>query len=54
LIAESAADQTWQAFDEEIDPAFNVACRILVIEVSIADEDIVFSRQSVYSGDAER
>jgi len=53
LIAERAADESWETFDKQIDPALNVAGWIVVVKVSVTDKQIVFSRHCVFSGDGK-
>src|SRR5437868_4068305 len=40
-VAEIVADQSWQPFDEEIHPPFDVARWIFVVKMSVTNENIV-------------
>src|SRR6185436_5665937 len=49
-ITKTAADESRQTFYEEIDPAFNVTCRIFIVKVSIANKYVVFRGHALFSG----
>jgi hypothetical protein len=53
LIAERAADESWETLHKQIDPALDVAGWIVVVNVSVTDKDVVFSRHYVFSGDGK-
>src|ERR1041385_5348320 len=41
LVAEIVADQSWQTFDEQVHPSFDVARWIFIVKMSVTNENIV-------------